>query len=210
MTILIEEMSRRRVPGLIMIGTDARTIQDTDIQRAAIQLVRDETIDAFRSVDLRENNLQVVISAPARWWISSIVNAEDREALSSCGWSSVVEDAADAFAKNLGGSENGLIDFYPVYQAICSLAHAAYCPSALSDEQISFLEQDVGKPPPTISFETRDQIFDIVDRLYRRHFRSGWSMSLETKHRPLIALFSRSDLANVALAGAVHSLFYWL
>ncbi|WP_247351348.1 hypothetical protein [Ralstonia pseudosolanacearum] len=211
LTMLIEEMSRRRVPGLILIETDAQTVQDTDLQRAAAQLGLEETLSAFRTVDLRERNLQVAISASTRYWIESIVHLlpyEDKQALSESGWSRVVEVVADAFARNRGASEDGLVDFYPVEQAIYAMGSARYYPSVLSDEQRNLLEME-DKSPPQIPKDIRDRIFNVAGELRERKFGVGWSLQHETKHRPLITLFSRDDLASVALAGAVHSLFYW-
>ncbi|AOK42582.1 hypothetical protein [Burkholderia vietnamiensis] len=205
LVLFFEEMSHRKVPSLLLVETEAPTVQDTVIATAIEELGFDETFEGFRSLDLREAALPVSLHANASHWISSIVSALPKnfqQDLTS-GWDQRAEQGAlgDAEARNqlFGADDYRTIPFYSVRTGV-AVANSAFRRRSprRSDDEIS---------DGNFSQVALDKVACLVDRLAAREFSVGVSVEHESLRRPYVALFSRDDPASVVLASALHSLY---
>jgi hypothetical protein len=214
---LAEEMSQRKVPGLIMIETQEQTIQDCLIEDVAQRLGMSETLRGFRSLDLRERTLPVAISTEVRCWVNAIMNvlpADGAGELESSGWRAAIEHSIKAKAHGRRNTEKGeddfhAVPFHPVKDGVTPLTVASHWPSWMQDDHLAFVETEIARTPPGISEPLRETVMKIVNDLYSRDFSAGRDAARESEHRPYVVLFSRNDPASVVLAAAVHSLFSW-
>ena len=217
LTMFLEEMSWRKVPGLIIIETDAETVQDGMLQNAAKRLGLEDILRGFRTLDLREKNLPVSIATETRWWIDSILSVlpyETEREIQESGWGVAIENSVDAFAesRNWGkrpGGKFSPVPFYEFTQGARPIAYGNYWPNRISDQNLQFLELEIGKAPPTIAEPPKEAFMKVVRDLSERAFGLGRTVESESLIRPFVVLFSRQDPASEVLAAAIHSLFYW-
>ena len=215
LVLFLEQMSFKKLPGLIIVETEVSSIQDTLLFDAVRTLGVEEIFDGFRSVDLREKNLPVSISTEARWWVKAITDILPREvqtALQRCGW----EDALAVSAYEKAKSRNQIrssADFEPI--PFCSVKEAAFqllfgnsWPLWIS-EDAAWQTSEIGKLPPEIQAQNKHIIHELINELERRNFGLGLSCEHESRWRPYVIFFSRNDSASEVLAGAIRSYFSW-
>lgn len=205
LVLFFEEMSHRKVPSLLLVETEAQSVQDTVVATAIGELGFDETFEGFRSLDLRETALPVSLHANARHWISSIVSALPKnfqQELTS-GWDQRAEQGAlgDAEARNqlLGTGDYRTIPFYSVRTGV------AVANSALRRRSWRRGGDEISDG--NVSQVALDEVARLVDQLDAREFSAGVSVQHESLRRPYVALFSRDDPASVVLASVLHSLY---
>ncbi|MEE4695621.1 hypothetical protein V2K91_10260 [Pseudomonas alliivorans] len=210
LTLLFEEMSTRKLPGLILLETQAESVQETLIYDGIKALGLDEIFEGFRSLDLREKNLPVSLCTDSRCWISSILNVLDPEIQSSLqrtNWAISLTTSAFENAKSrrqVTQSKNfDSIPFYSVKEAVNHLIYGCGQPLWLDDEtkMASFSKK--------LDEDTAKVVLHLIGELADRNFSLGVSCVHESIWRPYIVLFSRSDPASEVLAGVVHSYYSW-
>lgn len=212
LVLFLEQMSLMNLPGLILVETEASTVQDTLIFDAVQQLGMEEQLEGFRSLDLRESNLPVALSTSARCWVDAINNVLPPEldtALQRIGWGNRLEVAAHENAKSRSQVHDSgnfpVIPFYSVNEAAYRIAPQFSWPAWAGD--------DASKQAPTSLEESskiaKDTVFDLIRALKERNFSLGVASEHESRWRPYIVFFSRNDQVSEVLAGVVHSYFSW-
>lgn len=210
-----EMMSAAGVPGLMLVDTKAPSLQDTGLGRAIGQLGLGEIIDHCRFIDLRETHQPIALGTSVRDWTTSLMNALPEatcEKLERSGMRHLVEVTLDAVAKQRSCAEYSVFfdSVETVVKAVCS--SKPFIPLQLRD-----LDSDVGR---SLSLdlkryiddredEAAEQLRSLVRTIGKKRMRLGTVIATETTRRPTVVLFDRDDPASVALAGVVHSLYYW-
>ncbi|MBD8808559.1 hypothetical protein [Pseudomonas syringae] len=210
LTLLFEEMSTRKLPGLILVETQAESVQETLVYDGVKALGFDEIYEGFRSLDLREKNLPVSLCTESRCWVSAILNAFDLEIqskLQRTDWAISLETSAFENAKSrrqVTQSKNfHAIPFYSVKEAAYQLVHGCGWPLWIDDnaKMASF--------PEKLDEDTVKVLLHLIGELAERNFSLGVSCEHESSRRPYVVLFSRNDPASEVLAGVVHSYYSW-
>lgn len=211
LVLFFEQMSLKKLPGLILVETEAASLQDTIIYGAIKRLGAEDVLDGFRSLDLRDRNLPVSISTEARWWVEAITDVLPKniqENLKHSGWADALTRSAheNAKSRNQMGSRNGFepIPFYSVNEAAKHLAYYNAQPLWVTDDK-SWPYDSV----PKIEKDDERTVLDLINTLNSRKFDVGVSCEHESLWRPYVVLFSRNDPASEVLAGAVRSYFSW-
>lgn len=210
LTLLFEEMSTRKLPGLILIETQAESVQETLVYDGIKALGFDEVFEGFRSLDLREKNIPVSLCTGSRCWTSAILNALDLETqskLQRTDWAISLETSAFENAKSreqVTQSKNfDAIQFYSVKEAAYQLAHGCERPSWIDDDA------NMASLPEKLDEDTVKVVLHLIGELAERNFSLGVSCEHESRWRPYVVLFSRNDPASEVLAGVVHSYYSW-
>ena len=210
LTLLFEEMSTRKLPGLILIETQAESVQETLVYDGIKALGFDEVFEGFRSLDLREKNIPVSLCTGSRCWTSAILNALDLETqskLQRTDWAISLETSAFENAKSreqVTQSKNfDAIQFYSVKEAAYQLAHGCERPSWIDDDA------NMASLPEKLDEDTVKVVLHLIGELAERNFSLGASCEHESRWRPYVVLFSRNDPASEVLAGVVHSYYSW-
>lgn len=210
LTLLFEEMSTRKLPGLILIETQAESVQETLVYDGIKALGFDEVFEGFRSLDLREKNIPVSLCTGSRCWTSAILNALDLETqskLQRTDWAISLETSAFENAKSreqVTQSKNfDAIQFYSVKEAAYQLAHGCERPSWIDDDA------NMASLPEKLDEDTVKVVLHLISELAERNFSLGVSCEHESRWRPYVVLFSRNDPASEVLAGVVHSYYSW-
>ncbi len=201
LALLFEEMSTRKLPGLILVETQAGSIQETLVYDGIRALGVDEIFEGFRSLDLRDKNLPVSLCTGSRCWVSAILDVLDLETqskLQRTGWAMALETSAFENAKSrqqVTRSKNfDAIPFYSVKEAVYQLAHGYGWPVWIDDgaKMASF--------PEKLDKDTTQIVLNLVGELAERNFSLGVSCEHESGRRPYVVLFSRNDPASEVLA----------
>ncbi|MHB0842916.1 hypothetical protein ACYCGP_08750 [Stutzerimonas nitrititolerans] len=209
LALLFEEMSARKLPGLILVETQAGSVQETLVYDGIKALGIDEIFDGFRSLDVREKNLPVSLCTGPRCWASAIrdvLDLETQSRLRQADWAMTLETSAFEHAKSrrqVTQSKNfDAIPFYSVKEAACQLAYGHGSPVWMDGEAkiASF---------PTLDKDTAKAVLDLIEELAERNFSLGVSCEHESCWRPYVVLFSRNDRASEVLASVAHSYYSW-
>lgn len=213
LVLFLEQMSLKKQPGLIIIETEAPTIQDTPLYEGIRKLEADNVLEGFRSLDLRDRNLPVALDTGARWWVRALTYVLPKHLeteIQSNGWAMALEVCAQENARSrrqvFGSEEFPAIPFYSVKEAANYLASGLSWPSWIS-EKASWQTSEIGARPPVLSEDARDAVFALIRSLDNRNFRLGVSSEHESLWRPYVVLFSRKDPSSEMLAGVIHSYF---
>lgn len=183
LVLFMEEMNQRKIPGLILVETEASCLQDTVLFEQVLGLGFESILDGFRSLDLRESNVPVSISAESRVWtdaVTSALPAELEYALQQSGWTHALSSLSNTVAKEQGGN---------------SLTNTLVCRAA---------QQLPAQPYGQLSDDTTQ---DLFLQLSERNCRLGVSAEDESQWRPFVVLFSRNDPVSEVLAAVIHSYF---
>ncbi|NVZ72578.1 MULTISPECIES: hypothetical protein [Pseudomonas] len=215
LVLFLEQMSLKKLPGLILVETEAPSIQDTFIFDGIKKLGVEEVLEGFRSLDLRDRNLPVSLSTEARWWAKAITDVLPKDlqtALQQSGWEAGLEVSAYENAKSRNQVHNSkdfeAIPFYSVKEAAFQLALGKSWPLWIS-EDAARQTSAIGACPPELHKESKDIVLDLIKALDSRNFGLGVSSEHESRWRPYVVLFSRNDPASEVLAGVVRSYFSW-
>jgi hypothetical protein len=210
LVLFFEEMSFKKMPGLLLIETEAQAAQDTVVAAAIARLGMDEAFEGFRSLDLRDTAMPVALDTGARYWVSALMYAlpeKVREHLHGIGWDHDLEAAAGANAADrlqvFGPEDFSTIPFYSVKSVATSVASAVTRPAGMGERGGSV----ASRQPSTDTREALDQVLALINDLDARKFNLGISAVHESLRRPYVALFSRNDPASVVLASVLHSFF---
>lgn len=201
--LFFERMSCMAKPGLILVETEALTLQDTALHTAIVDLGLNEILNGFRILDLREKSLPVSLSTSTACWgraISNALNEIEAEILRDAGWQSRLESTAVVARSGPPQRAKEQQTFDPI--SFFSLREAA---SRL-------------KPLRTLlgwRYETQMEAVDttqstlgrLMEELSRMKFSEGVNCWYESLARPYVVLFSRHNKASEVLAGVVQSYF---
>ncbi|AME28660.1 hypothetical protein [Burkholderia sp. PAMC 26561] len=211
LVLFFEEMSFKKMPGLLLIETGAQAVQDTLVATAIAQLGMEATFEGFRALDLRETALPVALDTGARYWVSALMYAlpeRIRKQLNSIGWDHDLELAAEANAVNrlqvFGPADFSTIPFYSIKSIASSVAGAAARPAWMEEGAGPFV---AARQLSSDTSEALDRALELIYALDARKFNVGVSAVHESSRRPYVALFSRDDPASVVLASVLHSFF---
>ncbi|MGU1552441.1 hypothetical protein ACSERV_27995 [Pseudomonas aeruginosa] len=215
LVLFLEQMSFKKLPGLILIETEATSIQKTSIFDAIKRLEIEETLNKFRFLDLRERNLPVSLSTESHCWIESITDAlpnDIQEEIREKGWASHLKISAYEHAKSrnqvFGPSNFPCIPFLSVSSAIYQLTAGSYPPLWMQPSSSGEISKvDIRRPP--LEKNSEEALLSLIKKLENRQFHTGISCEHESRWRPYVVLFSRNDPASEVLAGVIHSYFSW-
>ncbi|HHK4496034.1 TPA: hypothetical protein ACQT17_006263 [Pseudomonas aeruginosa] len=215
LVLFLEQMSFKKLPGLVLIETKETSIQTTHIFDAIEKLEVEETLNKFRFLDLRDRNLPVSLSTEARCWIESIVSLlpnDIQEEIRNKGWSTHLEISAYEHAKSrnqvFGSSNFPCVPFLSIKSAIYQLISGAYPPLWMQPSSSGEISKvDIRRPPLEKSSE--ETLLSLIKKIENRQFHTGISCEHESRWRPYVVLFSRNDPASEVLAGVIHSYFSW-
>ncbi|WP_186143702.1 hypothetical protein [Burkholderia gladioli] len=215
LVLFLEQMSFKKLPGLILMETEASVFEDTILFNEVKKLEVEGILEGFRSLDLRDRNLPVALDTAARWWVRALTDVLPKELqteLQRSGWGMGLEVSAYENARSrrqgFGSDEFAAIPFDSVKEAAYQLARGHSWPSWIS-EGASWKTSEIGTPPPTLGRESKNVVLKIIEALDARNFRLGVSSEHESRWRPYVVLFSRNDPSSEVLAGVVHSYFSW-
>lgn len=225
----LEEMSHRRLPGVLLVETDKATLQDTEVGVAAEALGRSSLLQTFRSIDTRETRLPVALNATSRDWCSSFASimADERQ-FGSTAARHIFERAMEGFNAAEDRSYKGALDYYNVRKAARVLENPkSWVPILLNSMEgagidKSSMRMDAEACLSYVSWDKSEDrefhgkrpdidpvFFDTAEELDRRSFNTGAILYHESQFRPTIVLFSRRDPASVVLAGVIHAMYFW-
>ncbi|EPH0594312.1 hypothetical protein [Pseudomonas aeruginosa] len=215
LVLFLEQMSFKKRPGLILVETEALSIQDTAIFDAVKKLEIEETLDKFRSLDLRDRNLPVSLSTESRCWISAIIDVlpkDIQKEIRDKGLAHHLEISAYEHAKSrnqvFGSPDFPCIPFYSVKSAFYQLTTGSYSPPWMDD--VSYGEMPkIDRQRQALEKESEKVVLPLIETLESRNFGVGVSCDHESQWRPYIVIFSRNDPASEVLAGVVRSYFSW-
>ncbi|PIB41177.1 hypothetical protein AOA59_25235 [Pseudomonas sp. 2822-15] len=215
LVLFIEQMSLRKLPGVILVETEASSIQDTLVLEAVEKLGYEEIFDGFRCLDLRDQNLPVSLSTEARCWVSAITDVLPKEVqkeLLNTDWAMALEMSARESARSRNQIHQKIdfstIPFYSVKEAAYQLVSSRSWPSWIGDDA-SQQARVIGECPPDLQKGSKESVLDLIRDLDNRSFELGISSEHESRWRPYVVLFSRHDPASEVLAGVVNSYFTW-
>ncbi|PXX58246.1 hypothetical protein SAMN05660489_04702 [Pseudomonas sp. LAMO17WK12:I10] len=215
LVLFLEQMSFKKMPGLILIETEAPSIQDTLICDEIKKLEVEAVLEGFRSLDLRERNLPVSLCTEARCWVNAITDVlpmDLQTSLNRNGWSIGLEVSARENAKSRhqvsGSAEFAAIPFFSVKEAAFHLTSGYSWPSWIGEDAARYTSE-IGTRPPELHMESKDAVLNLIKALDSRNFGLGVSCEHESRWRPHIVLFSRNDPVSEVLAGVVRSYFSW-
>ncbi|RMS09601.1 hypothetical protein ALP71_200070 [Pseudomonas coronafaciens pv. garcae] len=215
LVLFFEQMSLKKLPGLILVETEAPSIQDTFIFAGIQKLGVEEVLEGFRSLDLRDRNLPVSLSTDARWWAKAITDVLPKDVqatLQQSGWEAGLEISAYENAKSrcqvYNSKDFETIPFYSVKEAAFQLVLGKSWPLWIS-EDTAWRTSSIGVCPPELDKESKDIVLELIKVLDSRNFSLGVSSERESRWRPYIVIFSRNDPASEVLASVVRSYFSW-
>jgi len=210
LALLFEEMSTRKLPGLILVETQAGSIQETLVYEGIKALGVDEIFDGFRSLDLRDKNLPVSLCTGPRCWVSGILDVLDLDTqskLQRTDWAMALETSAFENAKSRQQVTRSkffdAIPFYSVKEAAYQLALGHGWPVWMDDDAT------MASFPAKLDDDTTKVVLNLIGELAERNFSLGVSCEHESGWRPYVVLFSRNDPASEVLASVVHSYYSW-
>ena len=213
LVMLVEEMSYKKAPGVILVETSAQAVEDTVVYTAITQLGLDEMFEGFRSLDLRETALPMSLSTEAGCWISALTDAlpgQVSERLPS-GWAYDVEQAAHDGAQSrhqiFGTDGFPAIPFYSVKMAP-HVVRSNLIRKRWEQNGHNAHAEDVNHPFDKEEEKAVARVLELISQLEARKFDVGVSAEHESRRRPFVVLFSRNDPASVVLASVIHSFFY--
>ncbi len=215
LVLFLEQMSSMKLPGVILVETDASSIQDTLLFDGIQKLGFEEIFDGFRSLDLRDRNLPVSLSTEARCWVNAITDVlpkDIQKELQQTDWAMALEMSAKENAKSRNqiheAKDFSSIPFYSVKEAAYQLLSARSWPLWISDDA-SQHASIIGERPPELRKDLKGTVLDLMQDLDNRNFGLGISSEHESRWRPYVVLFSRNDSASEVLASVVSSYFTW-
>lgn len=210
-----EQMSLGKRPGLILVETEASSIQDTLIFEGVKNLGLEEVFDGFRCLDLRDKNLPVSLGTEARCWVDAIIDVlpkDVKKELQKTDWAMALELSARESARSRNQisekKDFSPIPFYSVKEAVHQLVSSRSWPVWMSDDA-SLHTSIIGECPPGLHKDSKSVVLDLIRDLDGRSFETGTSSEHESRWRPYVVLFSRRDPASEVLASVVNSYFSW-
>ncbi|WP_395826444.1 hypothetical protein [Elstera sp.] len=227
MTAWVEEMNQRSLPGLLLIDTEARSLEESSVWGSVDALGLVELMNGFRCLDTRLNHLPGRIYANAVVWRQAInsVTFDDANFRQS-GTMAVIEQAIRERAFLGINSELAPVSSSGFLEA-CSLAAD---PGVLVENLLDEIERKApdrhvfrdyarkylglvsgrespDRCPKGSPLELPARLQRAIDGLRRRQFADRINLHKEGQYRPMIVLFSRNDPTSVLLAGALHGTF---
>ena len=211
-----EEISYRKVPGLILVETSSPTINDTLLWGAVTELELDGTFKGFRFVDTRQRQIDLAISATARWWFFSVLSSmeeREREAFRKSGVANVFEAAIRNYAREGGrpAEHDDLIGIEYVQKAARLIANPSRYVQVMLDRLEGFEHDsfaiDTKKYLENVPRFLTESFAFLADDLEKRYARLGIVLDHEAKSRPTVVLFSRQDKVSHLLAAAIQGMY---
>lgn len=213
-----EAISARRVPGLILVNTSGRTLQDTALGGAISLLGLNEFFAKIRVIDAREKTLPVSIHATPRGWarvITGLLSAEDEKAFESTGALHLFEQAAMAYGAvgRWVATDDRYVPFEVIEKAARLLVnldvHAPHLIEFLSEPDRTSLVLDIKRYKDYVLQDGMRCIQHIIESMSGRGISLGRLLWQESLHRPTVVVFNQNDQASAVIAGAVHEMYYW-
>lgn len=211
-----EQISARKVPGLIVIDTSLPTIQRTPVGLAAKYLGISDMHQRFRVIDAREPSIPLAITATAREWekcLFDTLSQADAKRLDESGGRHLFRQLLEVYQRSLRSYAKDEFDFYVVSNtsaAFSILSEGRPVGIPLADEFPSAV-YDMERFRERLSPEVQaaaTRLHEIISALDDILGSTGILLQHETLHRPTAVLFNADRIESVAIAGVIHQMYY--
>lgn len=209
-----EQISARKVPGVIAIDTSISTFQKTPIGIAAKKLGLADIVQKFRVIDAREPSVALALSGTAREWRDAIkagLSNSDQKVLEDSNVLAIFEHLVQGYGdiRNRDSGQSGVYDSYVLEQA----ARALRSPVAVNFSQFGgaskhYLEKYFKQDAPHFPVAETSQLVTLIDCLAKVISSVGVLLRHETLHRPTVVLFNSDNPVSVVIATLVHAMYY--
>lgn len=205
-----EEISARKVPGVVVVDTDQVTLQKTHLWSAVKRLGLAEMFQRFRVIDARDVSIPLAITANARAWCDAIVGAmspEDRKVLQDSNVDVHFENLLQWYGAQRAHDEKNGFDSYVVDQALLYLRD----PSVLNTEDMadeSYLKRHFKEDAPKFPKEAIKRLSDLGRGVCEIVSGVGILLRSEARHRPTVVLCDSNKPTSIAIANLVRDMYY--
>ncbi len=214
----IEQISMRKVPGVIVIDTTEVTFQKTHLGVAVKALGLKDLVHRFRVIDARGPCVPLAMTATPMQWtrgISEAFSDEQWQLLEDSNVRVHFEYLIAALHQERSGERNGEELGPYLLDTVCSilqnpsfvrshLPDLATAKDAISDYLHNRFEQDAARFPrealeafTRVVLATRDRLSDV-----------GVLLSKEALHRPTVVLCNGDDPVSMVVASLVRGMYY--
>jgi hypothetical protein len=214
----LEEMSSRQRPGLLLIETDAEAIQDTPVWQAAQSLGQNQLLDQFRFIDTRERRLPGALLMDPISWAEAVECGlpDSMRHISTKSWFRTFCELAilvygyEYHANNpsLAGMPAGLLKHVAMLLKHPDLFLVNFLKLLSSTNRINTradsFEVDMHLFLQDCPADVRDELCTIMTSMADIIALEGVDLIRETRHRPTVVLFCRSNPVSVALASTIE------
>lgn len=212
-----ERMSFEKLPGLMLVDTQQRHLEDTFAGKSIQKMQIEDVMMRCRVIDARESVLNVAITANHEYWYQSIIaqmpSIGTLETLQKSLQLNALEVMLEAIGRAKQINRLGWLELHEV--SIFLLDNNGFINRFYDNKtEITFKEE------VELLRAARQEIMDnkevrltvtilktIIDSLYDKEFSSGISIDHESKHIPTIVLFDSYDVASSLLAGVVLQMY---
>lgn len=219
-SLWLETISLRKIPGLILIDTDKLTVEDTDIGKAFKSLGKDEEFSRFRVIDTREMNIPFSISTTVKSWVRAIystLSEDEANNFETNGGIALLESIAEAYviANGYGRDIDEDVSFSVIKLASSLMLYPEYQDLLLRNLEnqntinVESLKRDIKKYLEIIPQSALDEACKNIALVAQRRTDLGPIIWEESKYTPTVVLFSRKNIETEIIAAAVHSMYFW-
>lgn len=210
----VEQISNRKVPGIIAIDTKLATFQKTPVGLAAKKLGLGEMFQKFRVIDARGDSLPFALTATPREWagaLESALSSEDCEALKKYSAFIDVEHLMMWHGRDRYPGVEGDVDSYVLERARISL-HAPdslNLPDDLSgDETAKYLHRHIERDVKNLEHGPLGRLKQLMDEVRTIASTTGILLRNEALHRPTVVLFDADNPVSVVIASLIHNMYF--
>lgn len=215
-TLWAEQISARKVPGIIAIDTNIRTFQKTPVGLAAKKLGLADMFQKFRVIDARESSVPLSISATASEWVSAIraaLSVNDVELLKEPHAFENFEHLITHFGQMRNRSkETSDYDLYSVLQAAVALRTPGVTYQKdfpPEDDAARYLASHLEEDAKNFPKEALENLINLVEEMKKVMSSLGIVLRHETLYRPTIVLFDSLAPVSVVIATLIQGMYYY-
>ncbi|MDL5034290.1 hypothetical protein QRD43_20480 [Pelomonas sp. APW6] len=209
-----EQISAQRMPGVIVIDTQAATYQKSPVGQAAKALGLAEIFQSFRVVDTRAPSLHLVLEGRARAWVSAIrcgLSASTAAQLDDRNILTILESLLDKLGRRSinNGHESGFDSYNFGYVAHLLTNHAAVLQMEWDYvDRTEVIDRFLHETHSPAVAEAMTELQGLLKALEHRLPGTGTLLASETRHRPTVILFDAHDPVSATLAALIRDMHY--
>ncbi|TXI24236.1 MAG: hypothetical protein E6Q67_03180 [Roseateles sp.] len=209
-----EQISAQRMPGVIVIDTQAATYQKSPVGQAAKALGLTEIFQSFRVVDTRAPSLHLVLEGRAREWVSAIrcgLPATTAAQLDNRNILTILEVLLDKHGRRSinNGNEAGFDSYNFGYVAHLLTNHAAVLQTEWDYvDRTEVIDRFLHETLSPAVADAMAELQGLLKALEQRLPGTGPLLASETRHRPTVILFDAQDPMSATLAALIRDMHY--
>lgn len=204
-----EQISARKVPGVVAIDTDQATLQKTHLWSAVKRLGLTDIFQRFRVIDARDVSVPLALTGNARAWCDAILGAmspEDRKVLHDRNVVAHFEHLLQWYGASRANDEKDGFDSYVVEQAVCPLRTGMLNTNQMPDH--SYLKSHFADDAPHFPKDEIGRLLDLVGEVCGIVSGVGVLLRSEARHRPAVVLFDSNKPSSTAIATLIRDMYY--